>query len=71
MTRRRGRPRLAYSAGRGRPAPSYDRWAYRIARRHGLTLAEARAELRRLAARGWMSWEFHACFSDDRKDSHE
>ncbi|MCX4858945.1 hypothetical protein [Streptomyces canus] len=68
MTPRGGsRLRLAHSAGRGRSAPSYDRWAYRIACRYGLTLAEARIELRRLAARGWMSWEFHARFGNDRK----
>jgi hypothetical protein len=66
---RAGRLRLAHSAGRRRPAPSYDRWAYRIARRYGLSLIEARAELRRLAEHGWMSWEFHARFGNDRKDS--
>jgi hypothetical protein len=68
VTARAGRLRLAHSAGRGRPAPSYDRWAHLIARKYGLSLPEARAELRRLAARGWMSWEFHTRFNDDRKD---
>lgn len=66
MTRRRGRLRLVHDAGRGRSACT-DRWARRIAARYGLTLPEARAELRRLAAHGWMSWEFHARFDDDRK----
>lgn len=66
MTARAGRLRLAHSAGRGRPAPSSNRWAHLIAQRYGLTLAEARAELRRLAAHGWQSWEFHARFGRDR-----
>lgn len=70
MAGRRGsRLRLVHDAGRGRPAPSNDRWARRIAARYGLTLAEARAELRRLAEHGWQTWEFHARFGCDRKDS--
>ncbi|MFF9036428.1 hypothetical protein ACF090_13260 [Streptomyces sp. NPDC014892] len=68
MTRRAGRPRLVHDAGRGRPAPSHDRWARRIAARYGLSLPEARAELRRLAEHGWQTWEFHARFGYDRKD---
>ncbi|MCZ4508662.1 hypothetical protein O3Q52_10675 [Streptomyces sp. ActVer] len=68
MNRRAGRLHLAHPAERRRPAPTYDRWARRIAARYGLSLPEARAELRRLAARGWMTWEFHARFDDDRKD---
>ena len=67
MTRRAGCLRLVHDAGRGRAACT-DRWARQIAARYGLTLPEARAELRRLAAHGWMSWEFSARF-DDRKDS--
>ncbi|GHA64005.1 hypothetical protein GCM10010330_16030 [Streptomyces tendae] len=63
-----GSSRPATSAGRGRPAPSCDRWASRIAARYGLTLAEARAELRRLAEHGWQAWEFHARFAPERKD---
>lgn len=66
MGRPAGRLRLVHGARQGRAAPSYDRWAYRIARRYGLTLAEARTELRRLAARGWRTWEFHARFGNDR-----
>lgn len=68
MNPRRGCLRLAYSAGRGRAARS-DRWARRIAARYGLSLPEARAELRRLAANGWMAWEFAARFNNDRKDT--
>lgn len=68
MTRRRGPLRLVHSAGQGRAART-DRWAQRIARKYGLSLPEARAELRRLAAYGWMSWEFSVRFDDDRKDS--
>jgi hypothetical protein len=41
-------------------------WAHRIAARYGLTLPEARAELRRCAANGWQVWEFHARFDGDR-----
>lgn len=67
MTRPAGRLRLVHDAGRWRRAPSYDRWARRIAARYGLSLSEARAELRRLAAHGWQSWEFHARFNDNRK----
>ncbi|MFR0358645.1 hypothetical protein [Streptomyces sediminimaris] len=65
MTRRAGCLRLVHDAGRPRPAPSYGRWAPRIAERYGLTLAEARAELRRLAANGWMPWEFAHRFDRD------
>ncbi|MBP5915736.1 hypothetical protein F3K34_27120 [Streptomyces sp. LBUM 1486] len=66
MTRRAGRLRLvATAAGRGRSVCT-DRWALLIARKYSLSLPEARAELRRLAAHGWMSWEFHARFDDDR-----
>lgn len=70
MNARRGRLRLVHDAGRGRPACT-DRWARRIAARYGLTLPEARAELRRLAAHGWQAWEFHTRFNNDRKDSNE
>lgn len=60
--------RLVHDAGR-RPATSDHQWAELIAWRYGLTLAEARNELRRLAAQGWQSWEFHARFGPDRKDT--
>ncbi|MFE5218413.1 hypothetical protein ACFRC1_28390 [Streptomyces sp. NPDC056626] len=59
--------RLVHDAGR-RPASSDYQWAELIAERYGLTLAEARAELRRLAGQGWQSWEFDARFALDRKD---
>lgn len=63
-----GRPCSAASAaGRGRPARS-GHWARLIAQRYSLTLPEARAELRRLAAGGWMPWEFHTRFANDRED---
>lgn len=68
MNRQRARLRLAHDAAQGRPAPSHDRWARRIAARYGLTLPEARAELRGLAEHGWQTWEFHARFGYDRKD---
>jgi hypothetical protein len=68
MTGRAGRLRLVHDTGRGRPAPSYDRWARRIAVRYGLTLPEARAELRRLAANGWQLWEFEHRFASERQD---
>lgn len=68
MGRRAGRLRLVHSTGRRRTARSNDRWAHWIAARYGLTLAEARAELRRLAANGWQAWEFHARFVPERKD---
>jgi len=69
VTSRAGlRPRLVHTAGREQPSVRTNRWASLIAQHYGLTLAEARAELRRLAANGWMSWEFHAAFANDRKD---
>ncbi|MBB4711154.1 hypothetical protein BJ965_001036 [Streptomyces luteogriseus] len=64
-----GSARLVAGRSPGRPSP--DRWARMIAARYGLTLAEARAELRRLAAHGWQTWEFHARFDNDRKDDVE
>ncbi|MEU3546276.1 hypothetical protein [Streptomyces longwoodensis] len=51
-----------------RPARTSDRWALLISQRYSLSLAEARAELRRLTALGWQTWEFHARFAPDRKD---
>jgi hypothetical protein len=52
----------------GRTRTRSNRWARRIAARYGLTLTEARAELRRCAANGWQTWEFHARFAPERKD---
>ncbi len=52
MTPRRGRLRLAYSAGRGRAARTL-----RCTNDFGLTAAELRAEMRRLTSRGWQLWE--------------
>lgn len=66
MTRRAGHLRLVHDAG-GRAART-DWWAHQIARKYGLSLPEARAELRRLAAHGWMPWEFRVRFDNDRKD---
>ena len=63
----RARLRLAHDAGRGR-AVCTERWARRIAARYGLTLPEARAELRRLAAHGWQSWEFYARFNNNSEN---
>lgn len=54
-------------AMRKRSAPTH-RWARLIAARYGLSLPEARTELRRLAAGGWQTWEFHTRFND-RKDT--
>ncbi|MEU3287810.1 hypothetical protein [Streptomyces longwoodensis] len=59
--------RLVHDAGRG-TAASNNQWARRLAARYGLTLAEGRAELRRLAANGWMPWEFAERFAPERKD---
>lgn len=67
MTRRRGRLRLVHDTGR-KQAVCTDRWARRIAARYGLTLPEARAELRRLAANGWFPWEFAARFNNDSEN---
>lgn len=64
---RRQRPAAASGATNART----HRWAFLIARRYGLTLDEGRAELRRLAAKGWMSSEFRARFSDDQEDGVE
>jgi hypothetical protein len=58
-------------AARARPDNSparTRRWALLIAQRYGLTLAEARAELRRCAANGFQTWEFYAAFANDCKD---
>lgn len=68
MSTRRGRLRLVHDAGRERAACT-DRWAHRIAHKYGLTLPEARAELRRLADHGWQSWEFYARFNNDPESS--
>lgn len=65
-----GRPAAGGSAASvaGRTRTRSTRWARLIAARYGLTLTEARAELRRCAANGWQTWEFHARFGYDRKD---
>lgn len=59
--------RLVHNAGR-QSASDEHHWAQMIARRYGLTIAEARTELRRLASRGWQSWEFEERFAPERKD---
>ncbi len=59
--------RLVHDAGR-RPASSDHQWAELIAERYGLTLTEARSELRRLAGHGWQAWEFHARFAHECRD---
>lgn len=56
---------------RGPTARGRSRWAHRIACTYSLTLPEARAELRRLAAHGWQAWEFHTRFTNARKDDTE
>jgi hypothetical protein len=38
---------------------------------YGLTLHEARAEIRRLSARGWQIWELRLRFANNRKDDIE
>lgn len=54
MTSRiRGRLRLAYSAGRGRPARAFPC----TTNPYGLTMRELRYEIRRLSGLGWMTWE--------------
>jgi hypothetical protein len=52
MNPRRGRLRLAYSAGRGRAARTL-----RCTNDFGLTPRELRRELHRLADLGWQTWE--------------
>jgi len=67
MRPRRSRLRLAHSAGRGRPARSFpcDTNPY------GLTRAELRREIARLAHLGWMTWEIRErfCPCDDSEFS--
>ena len=63
MNPRRGRHRLAHSAGRGRAARAD------CSNPFGLTSAELRAEIRRCAARGWQLWEIRYRFANDRKDT--
>ncbi|MCZ4510297.1 hypothetical protein O3Q52_19300 [Streptomyces sp. ActVer] len=53
MKPRRGRLRLAYDAGRKRPARSFPC----STNPYGLTMRELRHEIRRLTARGWQLWE--------------
>jgi hypothetical protein len=36
---------------------------------YGLTLREVRAEIRRLSARGWQTWEIRLRFASTRKDT--
>jgi hypothetical protein len=38
---------------------------------YGLTLREVRAEIRRLSARGWMTWEISERFARTRKDNDD
>ena len=38
---------------------------------YGLTLREARAEIRRCTARGWLPWEIRLRFANDCKDTIE
>lgn len=38
---------------------------------YGLTLREVRAEIRRLSARGWQTWEISLRFARTRKDEVE
>ncbi|WP_217169620.1 hypothetical protein [Streptomyces sp. AC512_CC834] len=38
---------------------------------YGLTLREVRAEIRRLSARGWQTWEISVRFATTRKDATE
>lgn len=52
MNPRHGRLRLAYDAGRGRSPRTFF-----CSNPFGLTRAELRREMRRLAARGWQVWE--------------
>ncbi|WP_067125701.1 hypothetical protein [Streptomyces yokosukanensis] len=62
MTARPGRraPRLTLVAGRGHTATDHN-----LARnRYGLSIREARAEIRRLTARGWQLWEIRSRFYD-------
>ncbi|MEV6833599.1 hypothetical protein AB0N17_03550 [Streptomyces sp. NPDC051133] len=56
---------------RGRTIRSDHRWALLISQRYSLSLDEARAELRRLAAAGWQLWEFRARFANACKDDAE
>jgi hypothetical protein len=46
------RLRLVHNAGPGRPARTFS-----CSNPFGLTPAELRREIRRLASRGWMTWE--------------
>lgn len=65
MAGRRARLRLVHDAGRGRAV------RLRCARTYGLTLPELRREMRRLAARGWRTWELAARFDCSCKDDIE
>lgn len=65
MTPRRGRLRLVHSTGRGRAARLH------CTRTYGMNLAELRAEMRRLAARGWRTWELAYRFDCSCKDDVE
>jgi hypothetical protein len=38
---------------------------------YGLTLREVKAEIRRLSARGWQTWEIRRRFASTRKDTTE
>ncbi|MCF1645484.1 hypothetical protein [Streptomyces indiaensis] len=38
---------------------------------YGLTLREVRAEIRRLSACGWQTWEIRRRFASTRKDTAE
>lgn len=66
-TDKRCRNRLRLMHGARRHTRT-DYWARLIAARYSLTLDEGRAEVRRLAAHGWQTWEFHTRFAPDRKD---
>lgn len=63
MRPRRGRLRLAHSAGRGRPARLH------CTRTYGLTATELRAEMRRLSSWGFQLWEIARVFGCDCKDN--
>ena len=38
---------------------------------YGLTLREVRAEIRRLSAYGWQTWEIRLRFASSCKDTHK
>ncbi|EPD62386.1 hypothetical protein [Streptomyces sp. HGB0020] len=44
-----------------------NRWSRLVAARYGLTAAEARAELRRLIARGFQTWELSLLAREERR----